>query len=475
MTLVAPNTQEITVFARSERGTQSRFDIKNLAYSAAFVCVPRALLQRTRTNAQALLQGDRSIAARLAERPLRPLIDNFVKRPWGGSAIRGFKGLDAHTDTDDVPIGEAFEIATFDADAEACAHPSRLRLDDGSEISLPQLLAIHGADILGADFVRRFGACFPLLPKTLDIGELLSVQGHPPGNTEVYVIIAADPGATIRLGFSENIAARDLQAELDAGLAEQRRLLQLLGEDVDQAALQRHMRPWLAERDVPPQALVQRLDQLRSASTGRDVERVLASLKRCYWRMLDGMNEISVHAGQVIHNATPRRLLAAGSVPASAEVHALGNPERREILALEIRKPGPTFRAWDNVRFPLREVDVEAAIGALNLRKTEPLEFTVTPAPVPGRSGVLRSVDSEQYRIEHLEPGADSGVTVPHEPPHTLHVLAGAVRIYNARDEELIAMRRGESALVPCAVGEYRVTGDGAVAHVVKASLPEAG
>ena len=45
-----------------------------------------------------------------------------------------------------------------------------------------------------------------------------------------------------------------------------------------------------------------------------------------------------------------------------AEVHALGNPEGREILALEIRRPGPTFRAWDNVRFPVRDVDVDAAL-----------------------------------------------------------------------------------------------------------------
>ena len=88
-----------------------------------------------------------------------------------------------------------------------------LALADGSTITLPALLAVHAETLLGEAFVQRYGRRFPLLPKLLDVAELLSVQAHPPGNTEVYVIVDADPGATIRLGFAADIDAGALGRE----------------------------------------------------------------------------------------------------------------------------------------------------------------------------------------------------------------------------------------------------------------------
>jgi hypothetical protein len=164
-------------------------------------------------------------------------------------------------------------------------------------------------------------------------------------------------------------------------------------------------------------------------------------------------------------------LLAGSTRLPSAEVHALGNPERREILALEVRRPGPTFRAWDNVRFPVREVDVDAAIAALNLRRTSAADFVVEPRAVPGRTGVYCSVDSPVFRVEHLRPEAEAPVAVPAEAPHSLHVLAGEV-IVVADDERLVGrLARGDSALVPIGVGGYAVHTDTS-ADIVKASLP---
>src|SRR5690606_9586074 len=142
------------------------------------------------------------------------------------------------------------------------------------------------------------------------------------------------------------------------------------------------------------------------------------------------------------------RIMAATGKAASAEVHALGNPEGLEILALEVRRPGPTFRAWDNVRFPLRAVDAEAAVDALNLRGTRPEEFLVEPRPVAGRPGVFCSVDGEFFRIEHLRPLPGRAVSVPAEPPHCLHLLAGSASLETAGGSTLGALARGESALV---------------------------
>jgi hypothetical protein len=111
-----------------------------------------------------------------------------------------------------------------------------------------------------------------------------------------------------------------------------------------------------------------------------------------------------VTPGQVIYNANPEAVSAATGRPRSAEVHALGNPQGKEILALEIRRPGPTFRAWDHARFPLRPIDVDKTLDALNLQATRPADFIVTPRPLAGCPGVFRSVQSEWFVVDHLRP-----------------------------------------------------------------------
>src|SRR5690606_19886499 len=151
--------------------------------------------------------------------------------------IRSYKGLCPLPDQPRLTglgLGEAFEIAACDDDPEARAHASWLRLADGSRVRLADLLRAHAETLLGARFAAVHGAQFPLLPKTLDIKELLSVQGHPPGNTEAYVIIEADPGATIRLGFRADIEPQALVRELQGGRLRQQELLGSLDPRIDQ-------------------------------------------------------------------------------------------------------------------------------------------------------------------------------------------------------------------------------------------------
>jgi mannose-6-phosphate isomerase class I len=320
--------------------------------------------------------------------------------------------------------------------------------------------------------VARYGPRFPLLPKTLDIRELLSVQGHPEGCTEVYVIIDAEPGATIRIGFSADVDAAALREELTAGLDRQRELLACFAAGLDAQALQNVIGPWLASRSATTASLEPSLrDRLIDRTAWAKVAALLTELKTLYWRVLNGLNVIPVVAGQVIHNATPARLLAGTDRLSTAEVHALGNPESREILALEIRRPGPTFRAWDNVRFPLRNVDVGAAINALNLKRTIAADFIVEPRALPGRPGVYRSVDSEYFRVEHLRPTRGAPVTVPRELPHSLHAIAGEVTVITEEGRDVGRLARGESALVPVGVGAYVIRTQTS-AELVKASVP---
>jgi mannose-6-phosphate isomerase class I len=362
-------------------------------------------------------------------------------------------------------------LAADDGDDEARHHPSILPLADGSVVALPALLAVHAETLLGPAFVRAYGRCLPLLPKLLDVVELLSVQAHPPGNTEVYVIVAAEPGATIRLGFNADVDAADLAERLAEGRRQQQRLLDLCAGAVTAENLQTHLKPWLALRAAPVSALETMLRPLLAATTSwPDVQACVAALRAAYWDTLDRLNAVAVTAGQVIYNATPQRLTAASGRPASAEVHALGNPEGRAVLALEIRRPGPTYRAWDNVRFPLRDIDIDAALGALNLQATRAEDFLVTPVAV--RPGVSRSVDGEYFRLEHLRPTALLSIDVPVTEPHTLHAVAGAVSVYASDGAIVGRLRRGESALVPVGVGAYRVVADEEPAAVVKVELP---
>jgi len=396
--------------------------------------------------------------------------------------MRHFKGLcelPGQVEATGLGLGEAFELSAYDSDAEAHAHPSLLRLPDGSRASLPDVLSRHARAVLGADFVVNFGACFPLLPKMLDVKELLSVQGHPAGNVEVYVIVHAEPGATIRLGFSRDIDPVEFTARLNRGLSLQKELLGVVGRDCDQNALHEHLSRWFATAEAPVDALRKAIPV--SEGNWPAAAGLLAELKALYWDVLDRMNAVPVQAGQVIYNATPARILERTGRTVAAEVHALGNPGRQEILALEIRRPGPTFRAWDNVRFPVREVNVDAALAALNLARTDGAEFLAEPVPVAGQPGVYLSVDCEFFRVEHLRPDPQMAVAVAAQPAHTLHVIEGEALVYGADGRDLGRLVRGMSAIVPPGVGGYRLmnaaglTSAAGGVHVVKVGLPEAG
>ena len=399
--------------------------------------------------AQAVESNDSRVIAQLSRAPLVPRKDNLVPRPWGGDLLMQFKGL---TLSDKGPYGESFEISACPGDPEAHAFPSVVRFSDGSEMPLPRLLAVAGSEILGP----AFGAGFPLLPKLLDIKEPLSIQGHPPGNIEVYVIIQADPGASLRLGFCRDMPPAMLADRLQSGRAAQHAVAEGVA-DLGPADLQRLLAPWLAGRAHSLSSLPRELR--------RDALRVpLQALHDTYWWVLDAMNVIPVEPGQVILNANPARVLTPGQRPA-AEVHGLGSPGGGEFLALEIRKPGPTLRAWDHGRFPVRPVDADAAIEALNLKATAPADFMVAKRPLGDQPGVARSVDCDDFCIDHLAVDGQRALPVTNDAVHCLHVLSGAVSWVGAHGS--CPLRRGEAAIVPPLAGGYRLT-TASAAEVVK-------
>ena len=422
------------------------------------------------TLANAILANDRNAIARVAAAPVLFRNDNLVARPWGGEWLGSYKGLHSATNR---RWGEAFEVCANTADEEAAAHPSTVQLADGSEITLPTLLDAAGDLILGSKIALAYGSQFPLLPKTLDVRELLSVQAHPAGLTETYIIIKAEEDASIRLGFRRDVDRKELTTQLTHGRAQQVLLLDQLGDNLNIDTLQHVLASNFAQRSVPVEDGAAELEQRLEIDITAAIVDTLRTLKRTYWHVLGLLNEIAVKPGQVIYNATPSATGLAGVRQQSAEIHALGNPQNREILVLEVRRPGVTYRAWDNVRFPLRDVDVEKSLQCLNLTATRPEDFLIQPEPVADRPGVYRSVEDASFVINHLRPHAQLDVSLSDDTPmHTLHVIKGNVELRSNDGETLARLRNGQSALIPDRMRGYTVSTNDTEAEIVMVTIP---
>lgn len=157
-------------------------------------------------------------------RPLSPLrlrADNVTppsRTPWGGRRIAGHykrgRGL-----PESAPIGEAWEISVEPS------FPSRI---EGSDETLAERIASDPVAWLGADLAARHAGQLPLLVKLLDAADRLSVQVHPEegdpdlalsesGKPEAWIILDAEPGAGIYLGFCEGVSRKAVEGALDRG------------------------------------------------------------------------------------------------------------------------------------------------------------------------------------------------------------------------------------------------------------------
>jgi mannose-6-phosphate isomerase class I len=379
---------------------------------------------------------------------LRP--DNLVERPWGGVSLFDFKRLGQPPPG--KRYGESFEVAADPGDPETAARPSVVVMPDGSEVSLVDLLRAAPEAILGGKHATAWGPRIPLLPKFLDVREMLSVQTHPPGHPEAYVIIRAEPGATIRLGFRRDVDLGDLGAQHLAGRLALEGLLALVP---DTAQLQTRLRPWLATPGASAAALARDIAPRRASK----VESLLRKLARGHRLALDALNEIPVAPGQVVLNAT--------SDGSSADVHALGNPEGRGILLFEIRRTGPTFRMWDHARIPPRPLHIERALATIDGRRRDPASFFAVPEPIG--PGILRSVECRAFAAVHLRLHRGARVSRPSSRGvRSLHVLSGAIVV----DPGSTTLGRGESALVPVALGGYDAAAIEDDSEVVEVSMP---
>lgn len=141
-------------------------------------------------------------------------------RLWGGDRLRELPGAGGE-DAAGEPIGEAWLLGP---DARVSEGPHRgARLGD--------LAHQYGAPLLGRAAMARHGPVVPLLAKLLDARAQLSIQVHPDdararerhagsghlGKTESWLVLEADPGATVQWGFVRPVSREEVRAALDDG------------------------------------------------------------------------------------------------------------------------------------------------------------------------------------------------------------------------------------------------------------------
>lgn len=131
---------------------------------------------------------------------------------WGGSRIAPFKRLSAGAEG----IGESWELS---------AVPGHVSVVDRGPLAgktLTELIALHGADLMGRANYERYGTSFPLLVKIIDARADLSVQVHPDdalaqrrhgcaGKTEMWHIIETEPGARIHVGLNAPLTPEEYE------------------------------------------------------------------------------------------------------------------------------------------------------------------------------------------------------------------------------------------------------------------------
>lgn len=143
----------------------------------------------------------------------KPILKSML---WGGEKILPYKGVLSQQ----KQIGESWEISGVRGD-ESVVDGGK---DDG--MTLPELIARDGAALLGAANYERFGNEFPLLVKFIDAREDLSIQVHPndeqawerhasKGKTEMWYVVDADEGSTLRAGFAKQVTPEEYEKSIE--------------------------------------------------------------------------------------------------------------------------------------------------------------------------------------------------------------------------------------------------------------------
>ncbi|MCH5330001.1 MAG: mannose-6-phosphate isomerase [Alistipes sp.] len=142
------------------------------------------------------------------------------ERIWGGSKLLQIKK--AVRIDKSKPYGESWDISCVRGDLSAVAN-GQLKGNN-----LQELIEVYMGDLTGEKIFDKFGLEFPLLIKTLDCHDVLSVQVHPDdelaaerhnsfGKTEMWFVTACEEGASIYIGFADTDITREKYLDAVSG------------------------------------------------------------------------------------------------------------------------------------------------------------------------------------------------------------------------------------------------------------------
>jgi mannose-6-phosphate isomerase len=144
-----------------------------------------------------------------------------VERVWGGNRLPALFGRPG---TPGKVIGESWEVADR-RDTQSLALDGAL-----PGIALRELLERFPQPVYGQALAAQKPPCFPLLVKYIDAGTALSIQVHPDdaaakayddqGKSECWVVIHAEPGATIVRGLKPGTSRTQFERALHDGHVE---------------------------------------------------------------------------------------------------------------------------------------------------------------------------------------------------------------------------------------------------------------
>ena len=134
---------------------------------------------------------------------------------WGGNRIASYKGIAVGRSD----IGESWELSGVKGDESVVAE------GEYAGMTLPELIGLLKWELVGHAVYERHGTEFPLLVKFIDARQDLSIQVHPNdvlarmrhgknGKTEMWYVVAADRGAHLKSGFSEQLTPAEYQRKV---------------------------------------------------------------------------------------------------------------------------------------------------------------------------------------------------------------------------------------------------------------------
>ena len=142
-------------------------------------------------------------------------IPRLKERLWGGKEL--LQRVKAHSGAKinpELAYGESWDLSAVEGEESKVANGFLKRN------TIEEIIEVYMGNLIGEHNYDRYGLTFPLLIKSLDCHDVLSVQVHPDdelamerhnsyGKTEMWYVAGCEPGATLYVGFKDRSITRE--------------------------------------------------------------------------------------------------------------------------------------------------------------------------------------------------------------------------------------------------------------------------